>query len=388
MRSILPVRTSEFLITQKCNLNCTYCFERCKSNKDINPDELKKALTKDGRFSTFPMSSFYLFGGEPLMNMELVDDLIQFIESSSEMGDNDKKSYIADIVGNLITNGVLIDRYIPLLKKHRVGLQVSLDGPEDINDKCRVDHNGKGHFTEIMRNLELCRENGIPYSIHGACSRVNYGDFTRINEFFLEEAVKNPTKNIEKVFYTNYCQIVFEDDITDDDIDLLLQEFYNTVDMILTTPILDGYPYDVRKRIAEGFLNRRGGVCSAGVTMFSYDDDFNVFPCHRVNTSQEDRLKNRFTSLKDDEAGFNYLYYEQFQEVSKRKEMYSAYYDNFGFQGGSYWVNWCPATNWEISGNVFHIPSKHGTLIQELQRFLPQVAEYFDLDINNPQFRN
>jgi hypothetical protein len=61
-------------------------------------------------------------------------------------------------------------------------------------------------------------------------------------------------------------------DITDEDIDILLDQFYKTVEMILTTPVLDGYDYSVRKTIAEGFLNRRGGTCSAGHTMFSYDD--------------------------------------------------------------------------------------------------------------------
>ena len=386
MRTVLPARTSEFLITQKCNLNCAYCFEKCKSHKDIDFDKMMGLLTKDGQFATFSTQNFYIFGGEPLMNMDFVEKLLEYFDTMPEIGDEDRKKYIGSITSNLITNGVLINRFIPILKKHGIGLQVSIDGPEDINDKCRVDHKGRGHFKQIMKNLELCRENGIPYSLHGACSRANYSEFARINEFFLDEATKNKNRDIENVFYTNYCQIVFEDEITDDDIDILLVQFYKTVEMIMTTPLLDTYPKNTRKLVAEGFLNRRGGICSAGNTMFSYDDDFNVFPCHRVNTSEEDILKNRFTSLVDDNADINYLYYEQFQEVARRREMYSAYYDNHNFNGGCYWLNWCPATNSEVSGNVFQIPSKYDTLEAELQRFLPQLADYFDLDIDNPRF--
>ena len=390
MRSVLPVRTSEFLITQKCPLNCTYCFEHCKSNKDIDFDMFISSLFKNGDFSTLGTSSFYIFGGEPLMNTEFIEKLINYIDESKVIGYNDKKEYIKSITQNLITNGVLIDKHIDLLKKYKIGLQISIDGPEDINDKYRVDHAGNGHFKDIMKNIELCKQNGIRYSFHGVLSRENYSEFCRINEFFLEKRVENTDpkskdhSSLLDIFYKNYLQIVFEEDITDEDIDIILEQFYKTVEMIMTTPLLKDYDYSVRKEIAEGFLNRRGGMCSAGNTMFSYDDDFNVFPCHRLNTSQESRIANRLTSLAED-AEYNYKYYEQFQEAPRRREMYSAYYDNTGYKDGKhYWLNWCPSTNWETSGNVFQIPSKHDTLVAELQVFLPKLAEYFGLNIDNP----
>lgn len=391
MRSVLPARTSEFLITQKCPLACTYCFETCKSNKDIDFKMFIDSLYKDGKYSTIGTDHFYIFGGEPLMNMGFVEDLLNYIDNSETIGPDDKVEYINSITNNLITNGVLIDKYIDIIKKYNISLQISIDGPEDINDKYRVDHAGNGHFKDIMKNIELCRENDIRYTLHGVLSRENYGEFCRINEFFLEEALKNPrlveSKYFVHIFYKNYLQIVFEENITDEDIDIILEQFYKTVEMIMTTPLLKDFDYSVRREIAEGFLNRRGGICSAGFTMFSYDDDFNVFPCHRLNTSRESREANRLTTLLDEEAPFNYKYYEQFQEAPKRREMYSAYYDNTGYNDTNhYWLNWCPSTNWETSGNVFQIPSKHDTLVAELQVFLPKLARYFGLNILNPKF--
>ena len=143
MRTVLPARTSEFLITQKCNLNCAYCFEKCKSHKDIDFDKMMGLLTKDGQFATFSTQNFYIFVGEPLMNMDFVEKLLEYFDTMPEIGDEDRKKYIGSITSNLITNGVLINRFIPILKKHGIGLQVSIDGPEDINDKCRVDHKGR-----------------------------------------------------------------------------------------------------------------------------------------------------------------------------------------------------------------------------------------------------
>ena len=61
--------------------------------------------------------------------------------------------------------------------------------------------------------------------------------------------------------------------------------------------------------------------------------------------------------------------------------MYGAFYDNHDFQGGAYFVNWCPVTNMEVSGDPFYLPPKHNVLIAELQRFVPQLAEYFDLNL-------
>ena len=388
MRSMLPSRTGEVLITQKCNLNCAYCFEKNKSQKDVDKKELFEALSGNGRFSALPIENFYIFGGEPLMNMDLVTELMDWLDSS-DMDEGKKKWYIRSIATNLITNGVLIDRYIEVFKKYDISLQISLDGYEEVNDACRVDFNGKGHFKEIMANIEILRENGIRYAIHGACARENYGNFSKICEFFLEEELKNPDSDVRYVFYRNFCQIVMEDEIRDDDIDILLKQFYEAVKMIMTTPLLDGYPEDVRKTVAEGFCLRRGGICAAGNTMFSYDDDFNVFPCHRINTDSQHKETYRLTSLKEDDGSslYRHFFYMQFQELARRKEMYGAVIDNYNFSEPLYWLNWCPATNWEVSGNVFQIPSKHGVLIAELQRFIPALADYFELDLNKNIFK-
>lgn len=385
MRKVLPSKTAELLITQKCNLNCTYCFEKCKSGRNIDFDECVKVLgIEDG---ALPFERFYFFGGEPFMNLKFVEDMIEKIENSEDISENEKRQYIGSIVSNLITNGTLADKHLDFIKKYKITLQVSLDGPEDVNDACRVDYNGKGHFPQIMKNLELCRQNGIGYTLHGACSRVNYKNFRRICEFFLQERLKQEKGDfIENVFFTNFLMLVIEDEITDDDIDVMLQQIFETTKWILETPLLDNYSEATRRAIAQGFLLHTGGVCSSGFTMYSYDDKFNVFPCHRLNTAAENLKANKLTSLVEDDPEYNYAYYEQFQEAVKRREMYGAVLDNFGFQHGRcFWLYWCPATNWEVSGNVFHIPSKYNVLLAEIQRFIPMVADYFDIDISKPR---
>lgn len=390
MKTLLPAKTSEFLITQKCNLNCTYCFEKNKSKQNIDWEEFKQILNSE-EFSAFPSQNIYIFGGEPLMNPEFIDTFAQYVDKHPTMGPTTKRELISAIVSNITTNGTLIDKVlVSLLKKYNCTVQVSLDGPKDLTEEHRVDFNGKGCYDKVMQNLQICRDNGIGYTLHGVVNRDHYKDFCRINEWFLEQALLNPHKVLEEVFFHNYLQIVFEDDITDEDIDILLEQYVKTVDMIMTTPLLtaaEATSPKIRTTIAEGFLNRRGGICSAGYSMFSYDQDFNIFPCHRLNTAEENIKGNRFGSLKEDTA-FNYKLYLPFQEVVRRHEMYGAVQDNWGFRDNEdYWVNWCPSTNWETSGSVFNMPGKYDVLIKETGRLIKVIAAYYGLDLNNPKFK-
>ena len=390
MKTLLPAGTSEFLITQKCNLNCKYCFEKNKSKRNIDWDEFKKILRSE-EFTSFPSRNIYIFGGEPLMNPEFIDTFVQYVDKHPSMGPSIKRELISAIVTNITTNGTLIDKtMMSLLKKYNCTVQVSLDGPKDLTEENRIDFNGNGCYDKIMQNLQLCRENRIDYTLHGVVTKSHYKDFCRINEWFLEQSLQIPKKNLTDIFFHNYLQIIFEEDISDEDINTLLEQYVKTIDMILSTPLLDKEEErnpNIRKEIAEGFCNRRGGICSAGYSMYSYDQDFNIFPCHRLNTADEKIKETRFGSLKED-IPFNYKLYLPFQEVVQRKEMYGAVQDNKGFQSNQdYWVNWCPSTNWETSGSVFNMPSKYNVLVKETGRLIKAIATYYDLDLNNPKFR-
>jgi uncharacterized protein len=69
---------------------------------------------------------------------------------------------------NLITNGTLIDKHIDTIKKHNYRLQISLDGPKELHDKNRIYRGSdKGSFDDIIKNIQLCKENKISSSVHG-----------------------------------------------------------------------------------------------------------------------------------------------------------------------------------------------------------------------------
>lgn len=393
MKSILPANTAEVLITQKCNLNCSYCFEKIKTFKDIDLEKTIEILTKNNTFYSFPITKFYILGGEPLMNLPFLVNLIEYVKNTSTISSAEKENYIKTITQGLTTNGILIDKYVDILKKYKFSLQISLDGPEDVNDACRVDFAGKGHFKKIEENLALCREKDIPYYMHGALSVKNYSNFFRVCKWFLEQKLLclKQVSNIENILGTNFLQIVIEDNINDDDIDILLNQFKEVVDFIIKGTLLKDFSLETRKAVAKNFLIRNTHICGAGNSMFSYDDEFNVYSCHRTNTGSHSS-ERRFMSLQKEDIPIDYKLYEQFQSVYLDKYMIGAYWDNTSNlteknqssdKNTGYQVAWCPATNLEYSENIYYMPVKYNVLIAELQYFIPKLAEYYEIDLQS-----
>jgi uncharacterized protein len=152
-----------FEVTDACNLRCKYCgygefYEGFDPRKRKNLS-LKKAcnildyLAKlwkeyiDSSISHPITLGFY--GGEPLLNMNLIKNIIQYVES---LNIKVKKFHY-----NMTTNGLLLDRYMDYLVEKDFRLLISLDGNEE-NHSYRVDHNGKNSHMQIIKNLDLLKQ--------------------------------------------------------------------------------------------------------------------------------------------------------------------------------------------------------------------------------------
>lgn len=387
MNDVLFSHTHEYMLTRKCNMNCSYCFEKDKSGNDADLDRVYNFILSNENFSDVAPERFYMFGGEPLLNIEFLDKLAQKINSSPSLSDKAKEEYIKSIFNNITTNGTLIDKAMPILKKYDASLQISLDGPEEINDACRVDFNGKGHFQQIMDNIKLCQENGIRYSIHGAIASCNYKHFKDIVKWFVQMQLDNPNrkKNIGDLLFHNYLQLVFEDNISDEDINTLLEQYQEIVEMLLFSDLLKDYTMKERAECASGFLARQGGRCSAANNMFAFDSEMYIYPCHRLMTSGKENYPHELAlgQIGSDKP-WNFKFYEQFLDAPNKGVLFGPVFDYDSRnenKAANFMANWCPSTNFEETGNTNTYPCKHNVLLAELQNFIPKLAEYYGLDI-------
>jgi len=147
------------LLTDACNLRCSYCFingnmpKQCRSAKVMSWDTAKETI--DMYFANLQSTKFHktivFYGGEPLLMFPLFTQIISYIHDS--YGDELVKLKIGLL---LITNGTKITSEIAdyLAKHPEITICISLDGGREANDQKRVDADGKGTFQNITAGIE------------------------------------------------------------------------------------------------------------------------------------------------------------------------------------------------------------------------------------------
>ncbi len=156
------------LPTDKCNYQCKYCFIENSVGSNYKFSKMNKRIIRKG-VDFFAQNApknkslsqeIIFYGGEPLMNPEIVLEGIKFT----------RENY-PEIKINMITNGSLMTPKIAsFIAKNNVGASISLDGPEEINNKLRVFTNGSGSYNEAVRGYNMlknaeCNEVGISFTL-------------------------------------------------------------------------------------------------------------------------------------------------------------------------------------------------------------------------------
>jgi len=144
------MRTGELVlwVTTDCNLRCRYCY----ANGGENPEYMDWLVAKralDLMLNYFGRFKVQFAGGEPLLNMDLIEQVVGYTKSWG-------------IRYQIQTNATLIDRGIARrIKKLGISVGVSLDGLPEVNDRLRPFADGRGSTTATISGLENLRAEGI-----------------------------------------------------------------------------------------------------------------------------------------------------------------------------------------------------------------------------------
>jgi uncharacterized protein len=153
-----------FNVTESCNFSCSYCIysnnyrnERAENNSNMDLNIAKKSIDLLINRTKNPLLiSFY--GGEPLNNMELVQNIIKYI----------RVSYPKKICAfSMTSNFYNADKYLDRIINDEIHINISFDGPKRIHDKNRKLKNGHSTYNKIIKNLkkfnmiapEYCKKN-------------------------------------------------------------------------------------------------------------------------------------------------------------------------------------------------------------------------------------
>ncbi len=166
-------------VAHTCNLNCSYCFasqgkyhgERALMPMEVSKRAIDFLIENSGTRRNLEVD---FFGGEPLMNWDVVKETVAYARSvEKEHGKNFRFT--------LTTNGVLIDdEVIDFCNREMSNVVLSLDGRKEIHDATRVDLAGHGSYDKIVPKFQkmVAARGGKSYYMRGTFTHRN-PDFTK-----------------------------------------------------------------------------------------------------------------------------------------------------------------------------------------------------------------
>jgi uncharacterized protein len=282
-------------ISQDCNLRCKYCFASTghyKGKRELmSVETAHKAL--DWFYAQAVTSEYlnlHLFGGEPLMNIPLVEEIVKYTKELSAK--YDKKIFI-----NICTNGTIMnDELLQLIKENEIGLQISIDGPKEIHDMFRPTAENGSSYDLIKNNLpklfdELDKNSIIPRStvsrgvtdINGVVNHL-LDDLGFTSVFFI------PAMGCDNLSYA------------EEDLNMLFSEYDKLVDTFLNK-LRNGEEYNIFPLISEidavGKGIRRIYGCGAGIGFASIDVKGDIYPCMRFTNNADYAIGNIYTGFNE-----------------------------------------------------------------------------------------
>ncbi len=161
-------------IAHDCNLKCQYCFaeegeyhgRRALMSFEVGKKALDFLVANSGHRVNLEVD---FFGGEPLMNWQVVKDLVAY-GRSLEKPHNKKFRF------TLTTNGVLLDDdIIAFANKEMANIVLSVDGRKEVHDKMRPTAGGQGSYDLIIPKFQKVAEsrNQTNYYVRGTFTHFN-----------------------------------------------------------------------------------------------------------------------------------------------------------------------------------------------------------------------
>ena len=265
-------------IAHDCNLACRYCFagegeyhgERSLMSLDVGKRALDLLIRESGKRRNLEVD---FFGGEPLMNFEVVKKLVEY-------GRELEKTHDKKFRFTLTTNGMLLDdEILEFANKEMGNLVLSIDGRKEVHDRMRPRRGGQGSYDEI-----------VPKFVKAAESRdqKNYyvrGTFTGYNTDFSEDVKHLAELGFEQISVEPVVAPKSADyAIKEEDVPTLLEQYD-----ILAKYLLE------RKRAGKGvnffhfMIDLTGGPCAqkrlsgcgSGTEYLAVAPNGDLYPCHQ-----------------------------------------------------------------------------------------------------------
>ena len=338
MMTAAPVKAMCLNVAHDCNLRCEYCFaakgdfggERMLMPFEIGKKAVDFLLEKSGTRHNLEMD---FFGGEPLMNFDVVKQVVSYARSK-------EKEYNKNFRFTITTNGLLLtDDKIEFINREMSNCVLSLDGRKEVNDRLRIKINGKGCYDQIVPQYQKL--------VAGRGDKDYYarGTFTKYNLDFTQDVLHMADLGFDQVSVEPVVSDPMLDySIKEEDLPRVFQEYETLANELIQ-----------RKKEGKGFnffhfmidLNqgpcaiKRLRGCGCGNEYVAITPDGDVYPCHQFVGHEEWKMGNVFDLSINKEMKDNFARATVYHKP-KCQDCWAKFYCSGG----------CNANNWQYMGNV------------------------------------
>ena len=274
-------------VAHTCNLNCSYCFasqgkyhgERAIMSYEVGKRALDFLVENSGTRHNLEVD---FFGGEPLMNFDVVKQLVAYARSI-------EKEKNKNFRFTLTTNGVLIDDdVIDFANKEMSNVVLSLDGRKEIHDRFRVDYAGNGSWEKIVPKFQRL------VNARGKKGYYMRGTFTHANPDFLED--------IRTMLDLGFTELSMEpvvtapndpSALTEADRRIVMEQYEKLAELMLKRDA-EGKPFTFYHYMIDlkggPCIYKRISGCGSGTEYMAVTPWGDLYPCHQFVGDEKFRL--------------------------------------------------------------------------------------------------
>jgi len=286
-------------IAHTCNLNCSYCFasqgkyhgERAVMSFEVGKRALDFLVENSGTRRNLEVD---FFGGEPLMNWDVVKKLVEYARSI-------EKEHNKNFRFTLTTNGMLIDDdVIDFANREMSNVVLSLDGRKEVHDRTRVDYNGEGSWEKIVPKFQkLVKERGGK----------NYymrGTFTHANPDFLEDIKTMLDLGFNELSMEPVvCAPGDEAELTEEDRKIVMEQ-YELLAKLMLEREREGRPFTFYHYMIDltggPCIYKRISGCGSGTEYMAVTPWGDLYPCHQFVGEEKFKLGDVWRGVTNKEV--------------------------------------------------------------------------------------
>ena len=283
-------------IAHDCNLRCEYCFAsqgdfqgtRSMMSLEVGKKALDLLVANSGNRRNLEVD---FFGGEPLMNFEVVKELVTYGRSLEK--ENNKNFRFT-----LTTNGVLLnDDNIKYINENMHNVVLSLDGRKEVNDQMRYTISGGGSYDVIVPKLKKLVEEreGKSYYVRGTFTKNNL-DFSKDVLHMADLGFKSTS--VEPVVAAPGDPYA----LTEEDLKIVNAEYDKLAEEIIRRNSTDKefsfFHFAIDMGQGPCVIKRLSG-CGAGSEYLAITPEGDIFPCHQFVGNDHFKMGNVMAGVID-----------------------------------------------------------------------------------------